>query len=216
MSYKFEKLAKDPLHGVIVTEIEDAIMRGKLKPGSRLIETMISDQFGVSRGPVREAMVELEGSGLIERIPYRGAVVTSELTEEDVGDLKTFRKILEVWAAGWILEQDDAERDKILQNLEAIVEEMEVAAQDVDLSRMLSLDFQFHNELIFLVGNPLLEEIWRPVGVRLRRYLYLNPRENYIPLDLSVQQHQEICQAMRAGELAKTSELIETHFCWTT
>jgi DNA-binding GntR family transcriptional regulator len=216
MSHKFEKLIKDPLHGVIVTEIEDAILRGKLKPGSRLIESVVSDQFGVSRGPVREAMVELEMSGLIERIPYRGAVVTSELTEEDVSDLKNFRKILEVWAASWILEQDSSKQDQILQNLETIVEEMEVANQDADLSRMLSLDFQFHNELIFLVDNPLLEEIWRPVGVRLRRYLYLNPRENYIPLSLSVQQHKDVCQAMRAGDLVKTKELIESHFCWTT
>ena len=213
MSHKFEKLTKDPLHGVIVTEIEDAILRGKLKPGSRLIESMISEQFGVSRGPVREAMVELEMSGLIERIAYRGAMVTSQLTEEDVVDLQTFRKMLEGWAVGWILDQDESQQDQIIQNLEAIVEEMEVAAQYADLSKMLSLDFQFHNELIFLVGNPLLEEIWRPVGMRLRRYLYLNPRENYIPLDLSVQQHQEICQTMRAGDFASTNKLIGDHFC---
>ena len=214
MPHQFGKLTKDPMHEAVVTEIEDAIMRGKLKPGARLIEAEISDQFGVSRGPIREAMIELEMMGLIERTPYRGAVVTSELTEGDVADLKTFRNMTEAWAARRILEQDDTKRDQILEVLEMIVDEMKTAALDSDLSRMLSLDFKFHNELIYQAGNPLLEEIWRPIGIRLRRYLFLNPRECYIPLERSVQQHREICQTIRDGDLTTTTELIENHFCW--
>jgi DNA-binding GntR family transcriptional regulator len=216
MSHQFGRLTKDPMHEAVVSEIEDAIMRGKLKPGARLIEAEISDQFGVSRGPIREAMIELEMLGLIERIPYRGAVVTSELTKGDVMDLKTFRNMTEAWAAQRILEQDDTKRGQTLEVLEAIVDEMKTANRDSDLSRMLSLDFKFHNELIFQAGNPLLEEMWRPIGIRLRRYMFLNPRECYIPLDQSVQQHQEICQTIRDGDLTRTNALIEAHFCWIT
>lgn len=83
-----------PLRDVVFNTLRQAILKGDLKPGERLLEIALAERLGVSRTPVREAMRKLEQEGLVVMIPRRGAQVAS-ITEKDLNDVLEVRIALE-------------------------------------------------------------------------------------------------------------------------
>ena len=83
-----------PLRDVVFNTLRQAILKGELKPGERLLEIALAERLGVSRTPVREAMRKLEQEGLVVMIPRRGAQVAS-ITEKDLNDVLEVRIALE-------------------------------------------------------------------------------------------------------------------------
>ena len=209
----YPNINRDPLSLHIARMLEEAIIKQEIMPGDRLIETKISELFNVSRGPVREAMIELESLGLVERTPYKGAVV-SHLSEKDIDELKSCRMSVEILAAKLIMRKD-AQRDKTLLVLQSILDEMMIHMQNNNHAGFIALDFKFHDELIHQAENSLLEEMWKPISVRLRRYFYFNSRQGYISLQEALRQHTEIIKAIASGDVEKTGELLHSHQCWS-
>ena len=87
-----------PLRDVGFQTLRQAILRGELEPGERLMEIHLADRLGVSRTPIREAIRKLELEGLVVMIPRRGAIVAS-ITEKDLKDVLEGRRTLEIMAA---------------------------------------------------------------------------------------------------------------------
>ena len=87
-----------PLRDVVFNTLRDAILKGELEPGERLMEIQLAERLGVSRTPIREAIRKLELEGLVVMIPRRGAIVAS-ITEKDLKDVLEVRRTLEIMAA---------------------------------------------------------------------------------------------------------------------
>ena len=83
-----------PLRDVVFNTLRQAILRGELQPGERLMEIQLAQRLGVSRTPVREAIRKLELEGLVLMIPRRGAEV-AEITRQDLEDVLEVRAALE-------------------------------------------------------------------------------------------------------------------------
>ena len=83
-----------PLRDVVFNTLRQAILRGELKPGERLMEIQLANKLGVSRTPIREAIRKLELEGLVLMIPRRGAEV-AEITEQNLRDVLEVREALE-------------------------------------------------------------------------------------------------------------------------
>jgi DNA-binding GntR family transcriptional regulator len=213
MNFDHHLIDRDPFRESVIRMLEEAIIKLELKPGDRLVETKISETFGVSRGPVREAILDLEARGLVERTPFKGAVV-STLTQNDIDELKSCRMDVETLAIK-IIFASNKDINGVVEKLQSMMQEMVNAAHQNNLPEFLALDYQFHDELIHQAANSLLEEMWKPVSVRLRRYFFLNSRHGYIPLEEAVKQHQAIIDAITAGDANKTSELLRAHHCWS-
>src|SRR3954453_9479146 len=81
----------------IKRQVCDAILNGLFQPGARLVEANIAEQLGVSRAPVREALVSLEREGIVASLPRRGYFVI-DFTEKDIEELYSLRRLLEVEA----------------------------------------------------------------------------------------------------------------------
>ncbi|NNF23278.1 MAG: GntR family transcriptional regulator [Rhodobacteraceae bacterium] len=96
MSYpdRSEKLVAPNLSELAFERLEQAIMQGDIKPGERLSESALARRYGISRGPLREAIGQLEGRRLVERVSHQGARVVS-LSAEDLIDLMMIREALE-------------------------------------------------------------------------------------------------------------------------
>ena len=88
-----------PLREVVFNTLRQAILRGELKPGERLMEIQLADKLGVSRTPIREAIRKLELEGLVLMIPRRGAEV-AEITEKSLRDVLEVRRALEELSVG--------------------------------------------------------------------------------------------------------------------
>jgi DNA-binding GntR family transcriptional regulator len=186
----------DPLVEVVLQQIADGIIAGHLRPGDKLVEAKLGEQLGVSRGPVREAFRRLEQMGLVEKIPNRGAFV-STLTDRDVEELHTARELIEGLAARQLAAQRNPQA---ITRLEEILQEMRQTAAAGDQNRMIALDADFHDALVKLCGHKLLGDIWEIVRVHLRRFLLLKRKRLYRTLAEAAPLHEPIVEAIAAGD----------------
>ena len=112
----------------ILNEIRDAIFAGELRPGDRIIETFWAKELGVSQGPVREAIRDLEALGLVETVPFKGSRVRT-LTGKDVRDNYSVRICLESKSIrDAIVQLSDEELRGLAGALEGILQEMDGCA----------------------------------------------------------------------------------------
>jgi DNA-binding GntR family transcriptional regulator len=199
-------LKRENLRDAVIRLIEEALLMGELSPGSRIVEAELARQAGISRGPVREAIQQLVGEGVLVQYPSRGTFVV-QWTPQAVEEAYTLRAVLERLAI-----QEAAKRAKPedIAQLQAIVDEMAVHARDGDDRALVRLDVRFHEHLYALSGHSLLQEVL----ARLRRRLYalMGMDEGYmLHKDEMARDHQRIVDALRAGDPALAGEVISAH-----
>lgn len=183
--------------------LRDAIIRGKLKPGDRLLEQKLATSLGIGQPTLREALRELEYQGFVRKIPQRGTYVT-RLSKDD------FRKILEVRMALEVLAIDNAARNlrpEDEKELVALVEEMGKAADTFDLSLFHKIDVEFHRKVWSVAGNEYLERALEGTAFRLFAFVLLQresgSRQEFID---STRQHQQILSGLCSHNPAKARE----------
>ncbi|WP_326948546.1 GntR family transcriptional regulator [Amycolatopsis sp. NBC_00348] len=189
----------------VADRIRDAIFDGAYPPGSQLREVELSAALGVSRGPVREALLRLEREGLARSEWHRGATVTA-LTEPDVAELDTLRAALEQLAVALVIERAPAEG---LAAVDAAVGRMARAA---DEHEMVRCDIGFHDAVYAAAGHRRLLEAWE--AIRSQVHLFLLTRvgveaDGY--LAAIPEEHRQLAAALRAGDREAALELFATH-----
>jgi len=199
-------LKRENLRDAVIRLIEEALLMGELSPGSRIVEAELARQAGISRGPVREAIQQLVGEGVLVQYPSRGTFVV-QWTPQAVEEAYTLRAVLERLAI-----QEAAKRatPEDIAQLQAIVDEMAVHARDGDNRALVRLDVHFHEHLYALSGHSLLQEVL----ARLRRRLYalMGMDEGYaLHRDEMARDHQRIVDALRTGDPALAGEVISAH-----
>ena len=154
MEYKFEVNANEylPLREVVFNNLRDAILKGQLKPGERLLENHLADKLGVSRTPVREALRMLEQENLVELIPRRGAQVL-DISAEDIKNILEIRSALEVVSIRHACQKMDNDSLKELKKHNA---EFEAAFEARDYEGVATADEKFHDVIFSAAGNKRL------------------------------------------------------------
>ncbi len=191
----------------VMERLEHAIMSGELPAGSKLSEQALADAFGVSRGPLREAIRQLEGRKLVERIPYVGARVLA-LTPKDVLDIFIVREALEGMAARLVAETAS---DSELKELERILSpHVGRKALDVD-SYQRSPDLDFHYQIAIRSGNrKLIEFLCKDVYYLLRVFRYQSTQQPG-RLEQGVDEHSAIVNAIGARDPDGAEALMRLH-----
>ncbi len=145
------ELPSPTLKSHVVTRLREAIIGGKYRPGERLNESRLARQFGVSRIPVREALMQLQEQGLVMNHPRRGMFVNS-LSEEDTQKINSVRIVLEAEAMKLCQARFTREMDA---DLKSQVERMEKWQMGSDMDAA-SLDLTFHRSIWGYSGNAYL------------------------------------------------------------
>ena len=186
--------------------LRSAIITGDYEPGERLIEATLSTELGTSRGPVREALRQLESEGLVTSSPYRGAVVLDVSDEEVQEVLIPIRLTLErysfVHALERMSESDFAELGKQVWL-------MEQAAGAGDLARIVEADLGFHDIVISASGQTHTVQIWRTIWPRIRAYFYRYGRGK--DLHTMVREHRDLLAALQTRDPATMLAQLEPH-----
>lgn len=195
-----------PLRDRVLDALRDAIVSAELKPGEPLIELELSAQLGVSRAPLREAIQILSREGLVETMPYRGAIVRN-LSRRDIEELYSLRSVLESFAVQRIIERNDAEQ---VTRLRAVFENMLTAAQGGDLKAVNNLDREFHDTLIELSDHNLLVMTWSSVSMRVRQVMALRNRRNS-DITRIAYNHLPIIEAIEKADETEALRLIREH-----
>jgi len=146
--------------------IREAIFAGELKPGDRIIETFWAKELGVSQGPVREAIRDLEAMGLVETVPFKGSRVR-RMTEKDVHDNYSVRICLESKSIRDVIaELTDEALHSLTNQLREVLEKMEQCAEQGDLRTFSDCDSAFHRMIINATGNQVLLKLWEQCNMR--------------------------------------------------
>ncbi|MCH9803572.1 GntR family transcriptional regulator [bacterium] len=140
----------------VTAAIRELIMTGAVAPGDRLVETELSERFGTSRGPVRDAFKELEQSGLVVSVPRRGTFVAT-LTAADIHEIYTLRLALEKLA---ISTTATIATDHDIAAMRAAVERLTEAQRTSDRRAGAEADIAIHRLVVRTAGHERLTEAW--------------------------------------------------------
>lgn len=174
--------------------LRDDIVRRRLQPGTHLVEDALAAKYDVSRGPVRDALKELETQGLVES-RRRGYHVVG-LVESDVADLYELREAIESAAVRRAIDcADDAE----IAAAREVVRRMESAADRGDSAAFATEDLRFHALLYRMSGNRRLMDVWQHYEPVLSALMQLTVEED-IDLHPSAHDHGVLLDLMVAGE----------------
>lgn len=190
-----------------VTDIlRQLIVEGTLAPGSEFNQAQIAEQLGVSRGPIREALGQLEQEGLVQSIPYKGVIITP-LTRTYIEELYSVRTALELLGLDRSIERmTDAE----INHLDAIVEQMRATARNNDLNRLVEVDLRFHEYLLEQAHHELALKLWRMLEVGIRRCLRTR-HQIYTFLDEVVGSHPTLITAIRERNKELAKQIMRDH-----
>ena len=189
--------------------IREAIFSGELNPGDRIIETYWAKELGVSQGPVREAIRDLEAMGLVETVPFKGSRVRT-LTEKDVRDNYSVRICLESKSIRDAITQlGDGQMAELTERLRSILHEMDDCANRGDLRQFTDCDTAFHRAIIDATGNQVLRKLWEQCNMRnWFRFSALTDAKSLRQLQSG---HQQILEAICARDIKTATSTLENH-----
>ncbi|WP_211367215.1 GntR family transcriptional regulator [Pseudonocardia kunmingensis] len=191
-----------PLRDIVGDQIRSHIFSGAFPPGSRLVERELAERFDVSRLPVREALRVLQNEGLVENLSSRGIVVKT-LTERDVIELFDIREALEVLAVRLAAARV---ADNAPHKLRHYVNEAQQAIARGAPDAAHAANSQFHDEIIALSGNELLQSMLEPLLGRLHWLFRQIPDFERLSAE-----HDELCSAIEAAEPERAAEVARAH-----
>ena len=200
------KLRRNNLASDVADILRDAITKGELAPGTRLIEQDVSQQLGISRGPLREALRLLETEGLVNSYPGRGSFV-AELSERDIVEIYSLRTILEEEAIR--LATRNSSREDIME-LEKILEEMFQAAKEDNHALVLDLDLHFHQKIWGMADHSRLEAFLKEIAIQAKMYISVQT-SMYDDLPTGISDHKTILKHLKAGNEGAAVETIRLH-----
>jgi DNA-binding GntR family transcriptional regulator len=190
----------------VLDALREAILIGRYADGDRLIEDRIARELETSRGPVREALRQLEHEGLVVSYPYRGAVVLGVSDEEVHQVLIPIRLTLEKFsftkAQERMTEQDFAELAKEVWL-------MGEAGRDGDLLRSVEADIRFHEFVLSCSGQPHTTQIWGSIAPRIRAYFFRYGR--WSDLTRIAHEHDDLLSALRSDDHKNLMRVVERH-----
>lgn len=188
--------------------LREEILSGSLRPGAKIRQHEVADALGVSYTPVREAIRQLQATGLVSYEPNRGNAV-STLDDDALRELYRLRGAIEGLGARLAAGQIDADE---LGTIDQVHRKMQAELDgDADPVALASLSRDFHS-LIVRAGGPLvifpkLQEIWLHYPVPRAQSLWASATE----ARRSIEAHEQILQALRAGDGEQASRCMEHH-----
>lgn len=194
------------LRGKVFNQLRNDILNGKYEPGDNLIETRLSEELGVSRTPIREAIRQLELEGLVQSIPNKGAIVKG-VSAQDIEDIYTIRMMIEGLAAKWAAEKITPEE---LEELKEAIELEEFYTIKNDANHLLKFDSKFH-DIIFKASKS------KPLMLMLSTFHHYVQKARNTSLESPVrakevlEEHRAIMQAIIDRDPERAEKLTTQH-----
>jgi DNA-binding GntR family transcriptional regulator len=195
-----------PLRDVVFNTLREAILKGDLKPGERLMELQLAAKLGVSRTPIREAIRMLEQEGLAVTIPRKGAEV-AKMTLKDMEDVLEIRDALDELAVRIACEKISEEQ---LGRLIGVKELFEKSTRTGDVKTIAEADVTFHDVIYEATDNPKLVTLLNNLREQVYRYRveYIKDPKNYPTL---IAEHEAIVEGLKNRDQDAATAAMHAH-----
>lgn len=209
-------ISRDPLRVAIRRILLNRLLSGELEPGSSINESKLAEELGISRTPLREALLELKFEGFLDSVPGKGFSVLP-LSAETAWDLY----LLVGWLEGVALRNGGNQSEDRLGLLEEIEKERQQAEEEQDTELAVRLDARWHAALVSTCSNNECLDVLNLLRRRLYRYEYVFADDlNHLGDSFrhrvagTLDHHRQIIEALRARNLEFAVELLKHH--WRT
>ena len=196
----------------IADRLREEILDGRLAAGARLVETELATRFGVSRGPVRDALADLSRAGLVLDMPRRGTFVAS-LREQDLAEVYEIRRALEEAAVRMAITRADADD---LAEMDLLLAATEAAYHAGPLPAAWEADMAFHRIYCRMAGNDrllaLFDNLASQTVLLMRTALAEHASLAWTP---PVAVHRHIADAIRARDVGAAVRAVADHYQYT-
>ncbi|MGD9008523.1 MAG: GntR family transcriptional regulator [Desulfobacteraceae bacterium] len=190
----------------VYSRIKDMMLNYEIVPGQRLVFVDLAEQLGVSRTPVNNALSILAKEGYLDFVPNQGYSV-HRLTLEEAEALYEIREILEVGTIGKAIRQMG---DEELATFKQRKQDYENAITDRVHRKLFILDTEFHAGMIEMTGNAILAGRYRDICQKI--FLRFRTEDLRVErIEKIVEEHEQIYEAVRIKDVARTKELLKTH-----
>ncbi len=190
----------------IYERLRDMILHAELAPGDKLLPAQLSQLFGVSSTPIREALRLLEQANLVEITPHKGAIVRPILSAKQVDDLYRVRLTLEQLAIRQAASMGSEYR---WEGLQQAVENYTQAVEKDDFENALMLDMRFHSLIVQASGNEILRDIFERLGNQIQILRRMD--RGAIRRQQSLKDHQIILEALKRHDYKEAATALEEH-----
>lgn len=214
MQNQLEKIKKTSLREQVINAIRDAIIEGKFKPGEKISEQELSEQLGVSRTPIREAIQILQQQGLLRIVPKSGTYVT-DVDVDELKDSLSIRVAIEELALQQAIERSsEAQWQELTDRLSSVLESMRKVAENGNTIDAIELDIKWHTHLIDAAQNRYLSRLWRTSGMQ---YLIWSPERSLYPLeketwvDVTYLRHKGLLEILSRKDTDECCQAIRSH-----
>jgi len=213
MSSKSKTMAAVPkikrpksLTDIAVEHIRASIIEGSIDLGGQISEAALALQLGISKTPVREALLRLKADGLVDIHPQRGTYVFS-VGDEDVVQICRFREILEAAALGEALAAD---REGLIAALKENLRTMKEAQRAGNARALPELDAEFHNIIMQRSSNAYLRDAYRLIEHKIHALRWRLPANNE-QIEHCQANHATIVKQICEGKLGPAQTILKHH-----
>lgn len=191
---------------LVKEHVRGRIINGELMLGEALSENVLAAQLGISKTPVREALLQLKLEGLVDIQPQRGSFVFS-MEPDEAAELCQYRVILESAAMRDALNNGES---GLVDALEQIVRRMTKAVADGDMPAYRRLDTEYHRQILARAGNRFLTLAHQQLEMKIQA-LRASVTSKHRTVEDSLAEHQNIVKLLRARERTKAINLLGVH-----
>lgn len=193
-----------------VTEyLSEAIFRGDIKPGDKIVETKIAKALNVSQGTVREAIKELKSKGFLETSPFKGSYVR-QFRLEELKDYFRTRTEIEMIAVRWAIEEK--ENPENIETLRECIFLMESYRKENDNRAGRQADMNFHKTIVKSANSPSLLAAWEALNHSFWFNFGIHLEEKYYVLERQVEIHARLFDCLKNKEIEGFRKELEAHF----
>lgn len=204
------KLTYQTLRENVVDIIRSKIFNHELEPGARIIEQDISDELGVSRGPIREALRQLEQEGLVEYARNVGCSVKN-ITLEDIYEIYLLRAAYEILSVKLC---KGTFSDTALEEMDRALELMKTL-KETDYESSIAYDNMLHGAIIHSTGLPRLIKSWTDLNYGNAINYYKGNPDSRSMIERQYPIHKELVDTCRLGNAEKTCRALSDHYMRT-
>jgi DNA-binding GntR family transcriptional regulator len=187
-----------------------AILNSVYAGGQLITEGALAEEVGVSRTPVREALLRLEVEGLLTLHPKKGAIVAT-YSGQDIDDVLDARRLVETHTA----KQSFAKRGELLPVIEAIHERMRRNRREHDTAGFTTSDREFHEVIVDAAGNGVLSAVYRMLRERQTLFTSVMMRGRADRMDEAIAEHDRILEALRGDDEQVFDAVVLSHLDWS-
>ncbi|HEX9551263.1 MAG TPA: GntR family transcriptional regulator [Candidatus Limnocylindrales bacterium] len=190
------RIKRSTLSSVVTDRLRELVISGAYEPGAQLSEVELAEQFGVSRGPIREGLQRLVQDGLLRSEPHRGVFVP-KVGSADIADIYLAREAIEGAAIRIVMASEG--RATVVATLRDLVRQMRAATAAGKWARVADFDMRFHLEVVRASGSPRLQRMYSTLIDETRVVMSMTAnvpgREDY------AEEHDEIADRIEGGSV---------------